>query len=305
VLALLFCIPPALALIAMAADMAWGGGHPPLGAVLVLWAIYPTLTGYLSRALLGSDFPSYFVMFLALIEYPLMGFALGSILAGSKAGTALRARVGTVVLLGYMSAQLAAHILLNLPAVNLRLVSHANPAVSEAAVDRIRDAGDSASLPTLQQKAVEEVERQGFAGATLLDTLTQLGGAKGWQDLLESGHLGVGGRDARAWRGIINNVREMTNPLYAEYRGGVKSPYLRDQDITRLVDALALKLAERLKVAADSEASLTLLALMKGRPDLCSKYFEIVPNGLRDTVSQAPLDLAAWLKSEASPCRVR
>ena len=120
--------------------------------------------------------------------------------------------MGIVVLLCYVSAQLAAHVLLNLHTVNVQLLSHANPAVSEAAVGRIRDVGDSASVPALQQRFLEEVERQGFASTTLLDTLTQLGGAKGWQDLLESGRLGVAGRDARAWRGIISNVREWTNP---------------------------------------------------------------------------------------------
>jgi hypothetical protein len=303
---LLFCLPPVLALIALAVDMTWGGGgHPSLGAFLVFWAIYPTLTGYLSRALLGSDFPSYFVMFLALMEYPLVGFALGSIRARAKSGTARRPRVGTVVLLGYVSAQLGAHILLNVSAVNLRLVSHANPAVSDAAIDRIRDSGDSASLPTLQHKALEEFSRQGFTGPTLLDALTQLGGAKGWLDLLESGRLTVAGRHARAWRGVIQNVREMTNPYYAGSRGGVTSPYWRDQDITRLFDALALKLAEHLEGTADSEASLTLLTLMKGRPDLCSKYFDVVPNGLRDKASQATLDLAAWLNSNESPCRAQ
>jgi hypothetical protein len=101
--------------------------------------------------------------------------------------------------------------------------------------------------------------------------------------------------EAWAWRFIINNVREMTNPPYAASRGGVKSPYLGEGDISRLFDALALKLAERLKVAADSEASLTLLSVMKGRPDLCTKYFEFVPNGLRDRGQQAALDLVGIL----------
>ena len=294
-IALLFCLPPALALVALAADMAWGGGHPPLGAMLVLFAIYPTLTRYLSRVFLGSDYPSYVLIFLALMEYPLVGFGLGSIFSRSRAWADHRARVGIVVLLGYISAQLAAHVLLNLHVVNVQLLSHANPAVSEAAVDRIRNSGDIASLAALQQKAIEEIARQGFAGSTLLDALTQLGGAKGWQDLLESGRLGVAGRDARGWRGIIQNVREMTNPYYADSRGGVTSPYWRDQDITGLFDALALKLAEHLKGTADSEASLTLLTLMKNRPDLCAKYFEIVPNGLRDKASQATLQLAGNL----------
>ena len=56
-LSLLFGLPAAFALVVLAVDMAWGGGHPPLGAVLALWAIYPTLTAYLSRAFLGSDYP--------------------------------------------------------------------------------------------------------------------------------------------------------------------------------------------------------------------------------------------------------
>ena len=63
-------LPLAFALLVLAADT-WSGGHPPLGAVLVQWAIYPTLTGYLSRAFLGSDyFPSFFIMLLGLMEYP-------------------------------------------------------------------------------------------------------------------------------------------------------------------------------------------------------------------------------------------
>ena len=127
-----------------------------------------------------------------------MGFGLGSIFS--------RSRMAIGVLLVYASAQLAAHVMLNLHVVNVQLVSHANQAVSDAAVERIRDAGDTASLPALQQKA-------------------------------------------------------------------------------------------------DSEAALTLLMLMKNRPDFCEKYFEIVPNGLRDTVSQATVDVARILaKSHESPC---
>jgi hypothetical protein len=45
-LALFFALPPALALVVLAADMTWGGGHPPLSAVVLSWAIYPTLIGY-------------------------------------------------------------------------------------------------------------------------------------------------------------------------------------------------------------------------------------------------------------------
>ena len=113
--------------------------------------------------------------------------------------------------------QLAAHVVLNLQSVNLQLVAHESPTVSEAAIERLRDSGDRASLPTLQQEFVEEIERDGLLTRdTLLGALTQLGGAKGWQDLLDSGRLGVTGDDARTWRFVINNVREMTNPPYAD-----------------------------------------------------------------------------------------
>ena len=235
---------------------------------------------------------------------PLAGLGIGSLLARSTGWTGHHVRIGIISFLCYVAAQLAAHIVLNLQVVNLQLVSHANPVVSEAAVDRIRASGDSGSLPALQQKFLDDLESHRQAGVTLLDTLTQLGGARGWQDLLESGRLGVAGQDARTWRQIIDNVREMLNPPYAAARGGVKSPYLRDEDVSRLIDALALKLAERLNAAADSEASLTLLSVMKGRPDLCSKYFEIVPNGVGDKPSQATLELVgnlAAIKSGLPP----
>ena len=137
-LGLLFCLVPALALLALAADMIWGGGHPPLGAVLVSWAIYPTLTGYLSRAFLRSDDPPPFIMLLGFVEYPFVGFGLGGIIALSKVRTDRLARVGAIAFLSYISAQVATHILLNLQTVNLRLASNASPAVSEAAIDLLR-----------------------------------------------------------------------------------------------------------------------------------------------------------------------
>jgi len=181
------------------------------------------------------------------------------------------------------------------------LVSSASPTVSLAAVDRLRESGDVSSLPLLQQKFLDDLEKQGsLTSDNLLETLTQLGGAKGWQDLLESGRLGVSGRDARTWRFVSNNVREMANPLYAAARRGVISPYLRDEDIARLVDALALKLAQHLETNADSEAALTLLTLMKERPDLCAKYLERVPNGLRDRMSQASYEIVAHLAAMKS-----
>lgn len=295
VLALLFALPSAVALLILAVDP--GGGHPPLGAVLVDWTTAPTLSRYLSRALTGSDFPSPVVMLLGLMEWALVGFGLGSIIVRLQGWTAtdLRGRLGMVAFVGYLTAQLGAHAALNLQAVNLRLLSR-SPAVSEAAVERIRQSGDSGSVPALQQKLIEELETREFPSETnLIDTLTQLGGAKGWQDLLESGRLGVADRDARTWRGIIHNVREMTNPLYADARGGAKSPYLGSEAVARLSDALALRLSQHLTAIPDSEASLTLLTVMKGRPDLCSKYFSIVPNGLRGAFSQATLDVVGNL----------
>ena len=87
----------------------------------------------------------------------------------------------------------------------------------------------------------------------------------------------------------------MANPLFAEARGGVRSPDFRDEDIARFFDSLALELAERLQAAPDSEASLTLLSVMKERPDLCRKYFEFVPIGLHDATPQAAVDVVRSL----------
>ena len=47
-----------------------------------------------------------------------------------------------------------------------------------AAVDRIRESGDAAAVPALQQKLVEDFEREGSLEAGLLDALTVLGGAR-------------------------------------------------------------------------------------------------------------------------------
>ena len=96
--------------------------------------------------------------------------------------------------------------MLNSQSVNLRLMAHSNPAVAEAAVDRIRRSGESAAIPALQQKFIDEEQRQGYASETLIDALTQLGGAEGWLGMLDSGRLGVAGRDAVAWRAIVQNV---------------------------------------------------------------------------------------------------
>ena len=292
---ILLGIPAALLLAAFVFDSIWGGGHPPLSAVLLIWALYPTLTLYVSRALLGVDFPSPLLMPLGLLEYALVGVGFASLIAKARGRGFPGARVAIVALFVYMSAQFSAHLLLNLQSVNLRLLANANPAVSIAAASRIRDSGDTGAVPALQQKLVEDFNHDGRLEAGLLDALTVLGGASGWQDLLDSGRLGTAGPAARAWRVIAENVRAMANPLFAEARGGVQSPDFRDEDIARFFDSLALALAERLKTAPDSEASLTLLSVMKERPDLCRKYFEYVPIGLRDAAPQAAVDLVRSL----------
>src|SRR5262245_8330817 len=105
-LAMLFAVVPAVTLVALAGDRVWGGGHPPLGAVLAFWALHPTLTGYLSEALLGDSLTSMPIMLLGLMEYPLVGFGLGSIIARSKGWPDTRARVGMIGLLGYVGLQI-------------------------------------------------------------------------------------------------------------------------------------------------------------------------------------------------------
>ena len=292
---LLLGLAGSLLLVVFALESIWGGGHPPLSAVLLLWGLYPTLTWYLSRALLGSEFPSPLLMLVGLLEYALVGVGLASLIARSRGRVVTGARTAIVAVFIYVSAQFTAHLLLNLPSVNVRLLADVNPAVSIAAANRIRDAGDAAAVPALQQKLLEDFNRDGRLEAGLLDALTVLGGARGWQDLLDSGRLGVAGPAARAWRFISENVRAMANPLFAEARGGVRSPDFRDEDIARFFDSLALELAERLQSAPDSEASLTLLSVMKERPDLCRKYFEFVPIGLHDARPQAAVDVVRSL----------
>ena len=284
-----------LLLIVIGADLIWGGGHPSLSAVLLFWALMPTLTTLLSRALLGVDFPPLPLALLGLIEYPVFFFGLVAVLRRARLDSRTAA-FGTAVFVAYLGVQLAARVMLNLDPVNLRLVAHANPGVASAAADRLRSTGNAAAVPALQQRLIEQHERQGWVDNSLLDTLTALGGAREWQHLLESGRLGVAGPDARTWRAIVQNVREMSgNPYYASARGGIKSEYLGEQDVARFLDALALELAERERATPDGEASLTLLYVMKGRPDLCAKYFVVVPNGLRDAAPQAAFDLAGNL----------
>jgi hypothetical protein len=69
-------ISAALLFAVFALDSIWGGGHPSVSAVVLFWGLYPTLTLYLSRALLGVDFPSPALMPLGLLEYALVGVGL-------------------------------------------------------------------------------------------------------------------------------------------------------------------------------------------------------------------------------------
>jgi hypothetical protein len=153
---------------------------------------------------------------------------------------------------------------------------------------------------------MQAFEDYGNADESLIVTLTQLGGAKGWQDLLESGRLGFRENEARMWHRIIRLVRDMADPEYAAMRGAAKTAYLGEEDIARLSDALASRLAEVLRVTPDSDASLTLIAVMNGQRDLCAKYFVLVPNGLRDQTNrdQTNVELArvlAAIKQGQSP----
>jgi hypothetical protein len=274
-----------------------GGGHPPLGGVLFAGATIPTLSAYLSRALEGTDFPSPPVIVLGFLEYPLVGYGIGSLVARVLSSSGhLR---GILLLVAYIAANLGAHVVLNQQAVNLRLLADPNRGVSNAAVARLAAAGDSGAVPALQDRFMQAFEDYGNADEFLIVTLTQLGGAKGWQDLLESGRLGVRENEARMWQRIIRFVRHMADPEYAAMRGGVKTAYLGHEDIARLSNALAIRLAEVLRVTPDSDASLTLIAVMHGQRDLCAKYFVLVPNGLRDQTNrdQTTVELARVLSA--------
>ena len=288
-LALWFSLLPLVGFISLASGLG-GGGHPSLGGVLAAWAAFPTLAAYLSRTLGGTDFPSPLFIVLGSLEYPLIGFGIGSLIArlAASGGSTL----GIVALAGYVVAQVGAHVVLNQQSVNLRLVSDPNHAVSRAAVARIASSGDSSAVPALHDRFMQDFEHYGNADEALIVTLTQLGGAKGWQDLLESGRFGVRENEARLWQFVIRNVRYMADPEYAAMHGGIRTPYLRDEDIARLSDALASRLADRGRATPDSDASLALIAVMNGRRDLCAKYFAVVPNGLRD---QQNLELARVL----------
>jgi hypothetical protein len=220
----LFALVPVIAAVTLVVGP--GGGHPSLGGVLIAWAASPTLAAYLSRALEGSDFPSPLFIVLGSLEYPLVGYGVGSLVAHVRPSSA--SRPGILLLVAYIAAQLAAHVVLNQQAVNLRLLADANHAVSDAAVGRIAASGDS---------------------------------------------------------------------------GAVKTAYLRDEDIARLSAALASRLAEVLEVTPDSDASLTLIAVMNGQRDLCAKYFVLVPNGLRDRPNVELARVLTAIKQGQSPDR--
>ena len=78
-LALLFALLPVIGAVTLFLGL--GGGHPSLGGVLVMGAAVPTLAAYLSRALEGSDFPSPLFLVLGALEYPLVGYGVGSLAA--------------------------------------------------------------------------------------------------------------------------------------------------------------------------------------------------------------------------------
>ena len=301
-LALLFALVPVIGAVTLGLGL--GGGHPSLGGVLVMGAAVPTLAAYLSRALEGSDFPSLPFLVLGALEYPLVGYGIGSLIARiTSSSSGLR---GILLLVAYIAAQLGAHVVLNRQDVNLRLLADPNRGVSRAAVARLAASGDSGAVPALQERFMRSFEDYGTADEALIVTLTQLGGANGWQDLLESGRLGVRENEARMWHRIIRFVRYMADPEYAAMHGAAKTAYLSDEDIARLSDALASHLAEVLRVTPDSDASLTLIAVMYGRRDLCAKYFVLVPNGLRDQTNrdQTNVELArvlAAIKQGQSP----
>ncbi len=301
-LAFLFALVPAIAVVTLV--LGPGGGHPTLGGVLFMGAAAPTLAAYLSRALEGSDFPSALFLIVAGLEYPLVGYGVGSLVARVRSSSG--GELGIFLLVAYIAAQLGAHFVLNQQAVNVRLLADPNPGVSRAAVARLAASGDGGAVPALQDRFMQAFEDYGNADEYLIVTLTQLGGAKGWQDLLESGRLGVRENEARIWQRIIRFVRYMADPEYAVMHGADKTAYLGEEDIGRLSAALASRLAEALRATPDSDASLTLVAVMNGQRDLCAKYFVLVPNGLRDQTNrdQTSVELArvlAAIKQGQSP----
>jgi hypothetical protein len=84
-LALLFALLPVIAAVTLVLGL--GGGHPPLGGVLMVGTAVPTLAAYLSRALEGTDFPSPLFLVLGALEYPLVGYGVGSLVAHVKSSS--------------------------------------------------------------------------------------------------------------------------------------------------------------------------------------------------------------------------
>ena len=125
-LALLFALVPVIAVVTLV--LGPGGGHPTLGGVLFMGVAVPTLAAYLSRALEGSDFPSALFLVLAALEYPLVGYGVGSLVARVRSSSG--GGLGIFLLVAYIAAQLGAHVVLNQQAVNLRLLADPNPGVS-------------------------------------------------------------------------------------------------------------------------------------------------------------------------------
>ena len=122
-LAILFALVPVIAVVTLV--LVPGGGHPSLDGVLLMGAVVPTLAAYLSRALEGSDFPSALFLVLGALEYPLVGYGVGSLAARVRSSSS--SRLGILLLVAYIAAHFGAHIVLNQQAVNLRrgaLYSH-------------------------------------------------------------------------------------------------------------------------------------------------------------------------------------
>jgi hypothetical protein len=132
-LALLFALLPVIAAVTLVLGL--GGGHPSLGGVLMMGTTVPTLAAYLSRALEGTDFPSPLFLVLGALEYPLVGYGVGSLVAHVKSSSSHRR--GILLLVAYIAAQLGAHVVLNRQDVNLRLLADPNRGVSRAAVARL------------------------------------------------------------------------------------------------------------------------------------------------------------------------
>ncbi len=124
---LLFVLPAAVLLLAFAADLIGGGGHPPLSALILSWALYADVYGLLSRSLLGPLF-SIACLRASWPDRIPWWVSLASMSALSRVRiTRGITKFGVIALLVYVGAQLAAHVLLNLESVNLRLLSPCEP----------------------------------------------------------------------------------------------------------------------------------------------------------------------------------